>query len=196
MTRWRDCRACMARPATTTGFLARSPQVCVVLMLAGAATLLVTDGTLKAQFAWATLVLIGVVAMTRNFIRGAARSLRRVPLQEAASDLRVLLLYTGGAWGIGAFLVMPDLPAPALVFGFAAAPSLALALILKDPAGVSAFVLPAAGIPAAAALLGAWPFAPWVAAAILVSAGIIVLLVMLQCAIQDRSHSAAPWSPR
>ena len=79
--------------------LARSPQLCVALMLAGALTLLWTGGNLKADFTWVMLVLVGVVGMTRNYIRGFARSLRRVPLQEAASDLRLLLLYTGAAWG-------------------------------------------------------------------------------------------------
>ena len=89
-------------------------------------------GTLKANFAWAALLLLGVIAMTRNFIRGYARSLRRVPLEEAAADLHALLLYMGVVWGAGAFLVMPGLPAPALVFSFAAAPSLVLTLMLRD----------------------------------------------------------------
>ena len=105
----------------------------------------------------------------------------------------MLLLYTGAVWGIGAFLVMPDLPAPVLVFGFAVVPSLALALILKDTAGVSAFVLPAAGITAAAAVMGAWPFDLWVAAAILASGIAMILLVMLQCATKDRRISGARW---
>jgi hypothetical protein len=161
-------------------FLARSPQASIALMLAGAVTLVWAGGTLKADFAWATLVLIGVVGMTRNYIRGFARSLRRVPLQEAASDLRLLLLYTGAVWGAGAFLVMPDLPVPALVFLFAASPSLALALILKDDKGVIAFVAPAAAASASAAMLGAWPLDVWVAGAVLATAVVIVCLPMLQ----------------
>jgi len=127
-----------------------------------------------------------VVGMTRNYIRGFARSLRRVPLQEAASDLRLLLLYTGAAWGAGAFLVMPDLPAPALVFLFAAGPSFALALILKDEKGVIGFVAPVAAASASAAMLGAWPLDVWVAGAVLAAAVVIVCLPMLQCAIQTR----------
>jgi hypothetical protein len=161
-------------------FLARSPLVCVVLMLTGGLALFWADasggGTLKADFGWAVLVLLGVVAMTRNFIRGHARSLRRVPLEEAAADLRLLLLYTGTVWGAGAFLLMPELPAPLLVFSFAAAPSLALALALRDAKGTLAFVTPACAITAGAALLSAWPLAPWVAGAIVtVGTGLIVL---------------------
>ena len=180
-------------------FLARSPQVCVTLMLAGVALLAWTardGGTLKADFAWAALVLIGVVAMTRNYIRGFARSLRRVPLQEAASDLRLLLLYTGTAWGTGAFLVMPDLPAPALVFAFAAIPSLACALILQDEKGVIAFTAPAMGASAGAAILGAWPLDLWVAGSILGAGAIIACLPMLQCAMRARRHSLPELSLR
>ncbi len=163
-----------------TQFLSRSPQVCVNLMLAGAAMLILGGGTLKAEFAWAVLVLIGIVAMTRNFIRGFARSLRRVPLEEAASDLRALLLYTGAAWGSGAFLVMPALPAPLLTFGFAVTPALVLALILKDRKGVMAFTIPAAFITAGAALLGAWPLGMVVSLAIVAAAVGIALISALQ----------------
>jgi len=155
----------------TGRFLSRSASACMVLLAAGALALAVTalagGGTLKADFAWAALVLLGVIAMTRNYIRGFARSLRRVPLQEAAADLRVLLLYTGMAWASGAFLLMPGNPAPALVFFFAALPSLGLALALKDRAGTLAFAAPVTLATAGAAVLGAWPLDSWVAGAVL-----------------------------
>jgi len=161
-------------------FLARSPSACMVLMLAGSAALLAAGGgaTLKAGFAWAALLLLGIVAMTRNFIRGYARSLRRVPLEEAAADLRALLLYTGVVWGAGAFLVMPDVPAPALVFSFAAVPSLMLALMLGDAKAAMAFALPASLITAGAALLGAWPLAGWVAGSIMAVCAALILLML------------------
>ncbi len=176
-------------------FLARSSQACIVLMLAGALTLLWTSlaggaASLKADFGWAALVLIGIVAMTRTCIRGHARSLRRVPLQEAASDLRVLLLYTGMAWGVGALLVMPGLPAPALAFGFAALPCLALALILKDEKGVIAFTLPVTVTTATAAMMGAWPLDIYVAAAVSLAGAGIALLPMLRRAMDPDAHLA------
>ncbi len=175
-------------------FLGRSPQVCIALMLAGGIALAWSAGgsggaSLKADFAWVSLVLIGIVGMTRNYIRGFARSLRRVPLQEAASDLRMLLLYTGAAWGAGAFLVMPGLPAPALVFCFAAAPALAAALILRDAKGVMAFILPSSTATAAAAMLGAWTLDAWVAAAVLAAAGAITGFTMLHCAMRERQET-------
>jgi len=166
--------------------LGRSARACLALMLMGALVLISSASygvSLKADFAWAAMVLIGIVAMTRNYIRGHARSLRRVPLEEAASDLRTVLIYTGAAWGTGAFLVMPDLPSPALSVGFAIATSLAIALTLKDRKNVAGFVVPACLTTAGATLLGAWPYDIWVAAAILGLGGAILCLPMLRCAI-------------
>lgn len=160
--------------------LARSPIACTTLMLAAAVMLPLSGAGLKAGFGWSVLVLIGVTAMVRNFIRGAARSLRRVPLQEAAHDLRVLLLYSGAAWASGAYLLMPDLPAPALAFTFAVAPALALGLILKDRVANIAFTAPATLGVAGAAILGAWPLDIWVAIAVCAAAFGIILLPALQ----------------
>ena len=157
-------------------FLARSPAACVVLMLAGAAALVLAGPSLKAGFGWSLLLLTGITAMVRNFIRGAARSLRRVPLQEAAHDLRALLLYSGLAWASGAYVLMPDLPSPALAISFAVTPALALALILKDDKGAIAFAAPATFGVAAAAIVGAWPLSPWVAIAIC-AAGLGIILL-------------------
>ena len=170
--------------------VARSPLACVVLMLTGALALLWADasggGTLRCDFAWSALLLLGVVAMTRNYIRSFARSLHRVPLEEAAADLRMLLLYTGAVWGAGAFLVMPDLPAPALVFSFAAAPGLSMSLVLRNAKASLAFVAPASLGMAGAALLGAWPLAGPVAAAIITAGAMLVILPMLRRAMRPR----------
>lgn len=163
-------------------FLSRTPAASLILMASGAGVLLATAGgsSLKAGFAWAVLVLIGVIAMTRNFIRGFARSLRRVPLEEAASDLRVLLLYTGAAWGAGAFLVLPTLPAPALAFSFAVIPALAMTFALKDLRGSLYFLWPAALATMAAAVQGAWPYDMAVTAAVLAAATVLTFIAAQQ----------------
>jgi hypothetical protein len=166
-------------------FLARSPQACLVLMLTGAVTLVwasqtLSNATLESEFCWALGVLIGIVAMTRNHIRFYARTCRRVPLRQAALGLRLLLLYTGAAWGAGAFLVMPLYPAPALALGFVVLPSLALSLLLKDTKGVAAFGAPAMLASAIAAISGAWPSGLWVPALLLVAVFSVCCLPMLQ----------------
>jgi hypothetical protein len=176
-------------------FLASSPRACLALMLMATLVLALSGaedgGSLKADFAWATAVLAGIIAMTRNYLRGHARPLPRMNLEEAACELRVILLYLGAAWGMGAFLIMPDLPAPAMAFGFALAPGLAIALSLGDRIGVAGFVAPACLATAGAALLGAWPFDIWVGASILAFGGAILCLPMLRCAI-DQYETSLP----
>jgi hypothetical protein len=169
-------------------FLARSPQACLILMLTGTVTLVwasqgSSNATLKSDFCWVLGVLIGIVAMIQNHIRFYARTSCRVKLRQAASGLRLLLFYTGAAWGMGAFLVMPLLPAPALALGFAVLPSLALSLLLKDTKGAAAFGAPAMLASAIAAISGAWPSGLWVAAILLVAGLSICCLPMLQSII-------------
>jgi hypothetical protein len=162
-------------------FLARAPQACLVLMLAGAVTLVWAgsgSATLKSEFCWALGVLIGIVAITRNTIRGDAASPGRVPLRQSASALRRVLLYTGSAWGLGAFLVMPNGPAPLL--GFCVLPALALALLLKDAKAIAAFGAPVTLACAGAALWRAWPSVPGVAVLLLVAGVLTCCLAMLQ----------------
>jgi len=173
MARLRTLHGEARRNLALAQFVARVPAACVVLMLTGAFALTwaaAADGAgLKAAFAWAALVLLGIVAMVRLHIRGFARSLRRTPLAEAGSDLRLLLLFTGAVWGGGAFLIMPDQPAPALAFFFAALPSLGVAVTLRDARGFAAFAAPSSALVAGATLLGAWPLDLWVASAIMAS---------------------------
>jgi len=165
-------------------FLSRSPQASLILMLSGTAMLLAASaaggGSLRANFAWSVLVLMGVIAMTRNFIRGFARSLRRVPLEEAASDLRALLLYTGGAWGAGAFLVMPTAPAASAAFSFVMGPAIAISLSLRDSRGIACFIWPAVLATSAAAIQGDWPYAPALVAALVAAGAGLASLAALQ----------------
>src|SRR5262245_15110435 len=51
------------------GFIGHSAGAAGLLMLAGAATLLLGGGTLPSNFVWSLLVLAGVAAMTVNHIR-------------------------------------------------------------------------------------------------------------------------------
>lgn len=142
--------------------LARSPAAAMLLMLMGAATLVTCaamgDGlAIKPGFAWAVLVLTGIAAMTRNYVRGFARALDRVPLRAAAADLRAILLYTGLAWGMGAYLVMPVVPLAAAALPFAVLPPLLLVLLLRDEGAAVAFTVPTAMLAAGAALMQAGP---------------------------------------
>jgi hypothetical protein len=174
-------------------FLASAPRFCIALMLAGAATLIWAshDGNgLDADFIWATSILLGIAAMTRSTIRGFARHPSGVPLEDAASELRILLLYMGMAWGSGAFLVMPPLPVSAFVF--AIGPSLACALIFQCEKGVIAFSAPTILLTAGSTLAAGI----WLAAAVLIAGAGLASLSMLQCAIRRRRAFLLPLALR
>jgi hypothetical protein len=138
-------------------FLRASVGAAAGLMLLGAlAVSVMGDTSLKQEFAWSLLVLFGVAAMLRSYIKSTAQAFDRAPLNESARDLRAVLFYTGFAWGAGAFLVLGDNPLPLMGLGFAVLPSLVLLPLLKDRAAAVAFVAPVTALTAAAILLEHW----------------------------------------
>ena len=165
--------------------LARTPLFCSALMLQGAAILAWTvrteSGGLDVCFLWAVSLLLGIGAMTRNHIRVIACSPREMALRDAARELRMLLVYTGISWGLGAFLISPQ--EPALVLVFAAVPVLTALLILKDRKSAIAFGIPLSILSAAAVARPGGPL--WVAG--MIAAGVSIAgLSMLQCAMLAR----------
>ena len=181
-------------------FLARAPSACLILMLTGAVGLAwasagIGNASLKSDFIWTLGVLAGIAAIVRTYIRGFAASPRPVPLLQTVHDLRVLLLYTGAAWGMGVFLVMPDRPAPALAVLFAAPPCLALALLLKDIKGAAAFSIPVTVSFAVAAIVGDWPLAGPVAGVIGLSGLGSCFLPVLQTMLEWRRDELGEPAP-
>ena len=172
-------------------FLARVPQACLILLAAGAATLVwarLSSGpaALEREFVWALLVLIGIAAMTGLHIMSYAQNSAPMPLHKAATALRRTLFYTGMAWGAGAFLAMPSQPSPALAALFAAVPSLGLGLLLGDQKGTTAFVATVILATAGTAFLQSWPSSLWVAAILLATGLAVFCLLMLQREISMR----------
>jgi len=115
------------------------------------------DTALQPCFAWAVLMLLAVGTLLRSYIRSTAAGFARMPLMDAAKDLRAILFYTGSAWGAGAFLVLSPAAGPALAVLFAVLPSLMLSLLLKDREGALVFIVPVTVISIAAAILRPWP---------------------------------------
>jgi hypothetical protein len=166
------------RAARLTRFLAHAIQAAWLLMLAGAATLAIGGGrSLAEDFAWSVLVLIGVLAMTRTYMRAFA--LKRGPVESLAADLRACLLYAGFAWGAGAFLALP-LAADGLgLVLFASLPALLMAALLRDTGAVLLFAAPVAVLCASAAMLGLGGGAAGAGAVLLAQAAIVIVTMLL-----------------
>jgi len=160
--------------ANLAAFLDATVNAAGALVLLAMAALTFFAGTaLKPCFIWSVLVLLAICALLRSYIRSTAAAFDRVPMAEAAKDLRAILLYAGLAWGSGAFLVLSPATDPLSAVIFAALPSLTLSLLLKDREGALAFLAPVTAVSVAAAILQSWP-----------DSGLAVaLLLMLQSAI-------------
>jgi hypothetical protein len=141
-------------------FLAGAVHAAFLFMLMTTLVLvLARNHTIGRDFSWALLILIGVMGFLRCYIRTHAALSHPASFARTANALRLVLLYTGVAWGAGAFLVLPaQLGVPDVLF-FMAIPSLALALIVTDAAGFTLFLVPAGLMVIAAALIRAFPHA-------------------------------------
>jgi hypothetical protein len=161
--------------AKLSRFLRAALPAAAVLMALGALAVGFASGaSLKHEFAWALLVLAGVGAMLRSYIKSTAQAFDRAPLREAAKDLRAVMLYTGFAWGAGAFLVLGDNPLPIMGLCFAVMPSVLLLPLLRDKAAILAFIAPVTLLTAAAVVLEGWGGMAVALAILLVVQGSIV----------------------
>jgi hypothetical protein len=114
--------------------LARAVPAAGTLLAMGAVAALLGGGEMAPVFAWSVLVLAGVCAILISHLRTVAVF---KDMAGSAADLRAILLYLGLAWGLGAFLALA--PDPARIALFAAVPTLALTLLLRDRPAVLGF---------------------------------------------------------
>jgi hypothetical protein len=118
------------------------------LLVLGTLVAMFGGGVLAATFAWSLLVCCGVAAVLVSHLR-AASVFKDLP--GSTADMRAILLYTGAAWGAGAFLALA--PQPVLIVGFAVLPSVALGLMLGDLPAILAFAVPVTFLSIAAIVL-------------------------------------------
>ena len=139
-------------------FLRASLNSASLFMLMGTCVLFLGgDATMPRNFAWATIMLAGVVGLLYSYIRTNAAVFDRAPVSVSARHLRLIFLYMGFAWGAGAFLAVPAMLPSFEAVLFAAIPTLLLALILHDGPATLAFLMPAGLLTLASAFLHSWP---------------------------------------
>ena len=167
------------------------------LILLGAASLVFAGGAgLAPEFAWSLLVLIGVGAMLRSYIKSTAQAFDRAPLRHCARDLRAVLFYLGFAWGAGAFLLLGDNPVPLMGLCFAVLPSALLLPLLKDRGASLNFILPVTGLTAIAILVEPWGSAALALAMLLVAQGSLACGLLLSGPRRPRADLSAGLSLR
>ncbi len=146
-----------------------------LMLLGGGAVIFAGGATLQQEFAWCVLVLAGVGALLRSYIRSIAQAFDRAPLREAAKDLRAVLFYVGFAWGAGAFLLLGGNPVPITGLCFAVLPSVLMIPLLRDRAACLGFMVPVTLLTAAAIMVQPWSDAIVALAMLLVVQGSIAV---------------------
>ena len=158
--------------ARLANLLGRSLYAIIALPALAALVLALGAPALPEMIAWAILMGFACLALGRSYAHAIHQPFERATLHGFAQDLSAGLLYTGFAWGAGAFLVLPADSTGAIVIAFAAAPSVLLAALLRERQTVLLFVAPVAALTSLACVMR--PFADGTAAA---------AIVLIACAI-------------
>src|SRR6185503_9677764 len=92
LTRLPQIHAETSEAASLARFLGSAAKAAGLLLLcAGLALFLAGNGGLQQEFSWSLLLLAGVGAMLRSYIKSTAQGFDRAPLRAAAKDLRAVL---------------------------------------------------------------------------------------------------------
>ena len=147
-----------AETARLANLLGRSLGAAIALPVLAFLTLGFADGMGAArELVWCAFVVAGSLAMLRFYAHAIGQPFERAALKTFAKDLSPALLYGGFAWGAGAFLVLPAATPIAAATLFVAAPSIAVAALLREREAVFLFLAPVALLAAFASVLK--PFA-------------------------------------
>jgi hypothetical protein len=129
--------------------------------------------SLASQMVWGVFIAFATVALLRAYATAIAAPFERPVLKTFAKDMSAILLYAGFAWGAGAFLALPAGTSFAASIIFAVAPSLAVAILLREQEAAFLFLAPAAMLSAFAAVLKPFAGGALDAGLILLAAGAI-----------------------
>ena len=102
---------------------------------------------------FSVLVLTGAAALCCAYARAMRAPFDRAALRAHSGRVVAILLYTGFAWGAGAFLILPTNTDPAFTTFFSGGTAAIIAMIIRTREGVLMFAAPAGLLTALAALL-------------------------------------------
>jgi hypothetical protein len=157
--------------AILANLLGRTPYIAGALTVFAVAALAASVGTLPVAepATWAILMLVGIGAILRSYMRTIAQPFELGALREFSSDLTAILLYCGFAWGAGAYLAIGPQASPLVLLAFSAGAALIVAGLLRTKEIALGFVVPVAALAAFATVLRPLPAGPLAAAFVLIA---------------------------
>ena len=157
--------------AILANLLGRTPYVAGALAVFTVAAFAASIGKMPAAepATWAILMLIGIGAIIRSYMRTIAQPFELGALREFSADLHAILLYCGFAWGAGAYLAIDPQASPLLLLAFTAGAAMVVAGSLRTKEIALGFVAPVAALAAFATVLRPLPTGPLGAAFVLIA---------------------------
>ncbi len=160
--------------ARLANLLGRSFYVALILPIAAGVTIAFSTAAGAPRcVAWALLVVAASLAIARAYATTIGQPFERAVLQAFSRDLSAVLLYAGFAWGAGAFLVLASAAPIGTAVLFASAPTLALALVLRERNAVLLFLAPVVTLTAFACVLRPFTGGALQAALVLICCAIV-----------------------
>ncbi|MDE2184921.1 MAG: hypothetical protein KGJ78_18055 [Alphaproteobacteria bacterium] len=139
--------------ARLANLLGRSVHAAIALPVLAVLTIGFADGDVARQLVWCGFVLAVSIAIAVAYARAIRRPFERDALKEFAKDLSAILLFSGFAWGAGAFLALPAGSDPIAAVLFVAVPAIAMAALLREREAVFLFLAPVATLASFASVL-------------------------------------------
>lgn len=140
--------------ARLANLLGRSFYVALILPIAAGVTIAFsTAAGAPRSVAWALLMVAASLAIARAYATTIGQPFERAVLQAFSQELNAVLLYSGFAWGVGAFLILSSASPLGAAVLFASAPTLAVALVLRERNAVLLFLAPVVALTAFACVL-------------------------------------------
>lgn len=139
--------------AALANLLGRTRTVGPLLPLLALAAIVLAHPPLARGVSFAVLVLMGAGALLYAQLRTMRVLFDHAALKSFSADLDAILLYSGFAWGAGAFLILPANTDPALTTLFSACTAAIVAMIVRSRVAVLMFAAPTGLLTALAAML-------------------------------------------
>ena len=159
--------------ARLANVLGRSLYVSIAFAVMAAAVFAFGGNGLLEGAVWAVFVGVAVVAIALAYQRTIRKPFERAALKSFSQDLNAILLFSGFAWGAGAFLAIPATASLATVLAFSAGAGIAAALLLREQDRVFLFLAPVAALTSFACVLRPLSGGALDAALVLVACGAV-----------------------
>jgi hypothetical protein len=147
-------------------------------LLAPAGVVLLGGTSVFQEMLWLAFALSAALAMFYRYARTIRRPFARLRLKRFAASMSATLIYTGFAWGAGAYLSLPPGAGLAEVLASVAVPAVAIMLTLREREATFLFLAPSGLLTAFACVFNSFAEGVLGAAAVVTTCAVLCALAI------------------